>query len=163
MRRAWRGAMPVAVSLPLRLEHRPRARQRRRRRFAVPALIALGLALIAVGLWLPATGSAAQESAITVYSETPLRSLATLAIGDELRLRRTNGVTYVYEVTALDVVDSARAQFGFDAPDESVVVLVTRWPFDAVEVGGRWRYVVTARLVARTSFTELDGSIARSF
>ena len=110
MRRAWRGAMPVALSLPLGLEHRPRARQRRRRRFAVAALIALGLALIAVGLWLPATGSAAQESALTVRSETPLRSLATLAIGDELRLRRTDGVTYVYEVTALDVVDSARAQ-----------------------------------------------------
>ena len=47
--------------------------------------------------------------------------------------------------TALDVVDSERVQLRVDS-DESVVVLVTCWPFDAVNVGGSWRYVVTARL-----------------
>jgi hypothetical protein len=136
--------MPVTLTLPLGLEHRPRVRQRRRLRVAMAALIALGVALIMVGLWLPATGSAAPENAISVHGGPPRRSLATLAIGDELRLRRTDGVTDIYEVTALDIVDSARAEFQFDA-DENVVVLVTRWPFDAVEVGGRWRYVLTAR------------------
>jgi hypothetical protein len=30
--------------------------------------------------------------------------------------------------------------------DESYVALVTCWPFDAVSVGGNWRYVVTGRL-----------------
>jgi hypothetical protein len=136
--------MPVTLTLPLGLEHRPRVRQRRRRRFAMAALIALGVALIMVGLWLPATGSAAPENSISVHGGPQRRSLATLAIGDDLKIRRTDGVTEVYEVTALDIVDSARAEFQFDA-DENVVVLVTRWPFDAVKVGGRWRYVVTAR------------------
>lgn len=158
MRRAWRGAMPVALTLPLGLEQRPRARQRRRRRFAMAVLIALGLALIAVGLWLPATGSAAPKSAITVHGGAPLRSLATLAIGDEVRVRRTDGVTYVYEVTALDVVDSERAQFAVDDADESVVVLVTRWPFDAAAVGGSWRYVVTARLLGAAPAAPHAGS-----
>ena len=37
-----------------------------------------------------------------------------------------------YEVTALDVVDSERAELRLDA-DESIVVLVTCWPFDAVD------------------------------
>ena len=159
MRRAWRGAMPVALTLPLALEHRPRTRQRRRRRFALAALIALGLALIAAGLWLPATGSAAPESAITLHGGRPLRSLATLAIGDELSLARPDGATEVYEVTALDVVDSERAQLGVDS-DERTVVLVTRWPLDAVDVPGSWRYVVTARLVGRTAGldTRVDAS-----
>ena len=73
MRRAWRGAMPVALTLPLALEHRPRTRQRRRRRFALAALIALALALIAAGLWLPAIGSAAPHSAVAAHGGTPPR------------------------------------------------------------------------------------------
>ena len=64
--------------------------------------------------------------------------------GDELSLERPGGSVYVYEVTDLDVVDSAHAELRLDA-DESIVVLVTCWPFEAVTPGGSWRYVVTAR------------------
>ncbi len=59
-------------------------------------------------------------------------------------------------MTDLDVVDSARTELRLDA-DESIVVLVTCWPFEAVAVGGSWRYVVTARLVAPSAGTETLG------
>jgi sortase A len=213
MRRPWNGALPITVTLPLGLEHRPRARRRRWRRVGIGALIALGVALLAAGVWLPAKAELAQHllnrawartvegdaaakpwpwadtrpiarlslpnsdepltvlagasgrnlafapalmdgsaapgangvSVIAGHRDTHFRPLASLAIGDELTLERPDGSFLRYEVAALDVVDSRRAQLRLDA-DESVVVLVTCWPFDAVDVGGDWRYVVTARM-----------------
>jgi sortase A len=212
MRRSWNGAMPIMVTLPLRIEARRRVRQQRRRRFAIGALLALGLALLAAGFWMPAKAELAQQllnrawqrtadgdaaakpwpwadthavarltlpggaepltvlagasgrnlafapalldgsaapgtNGVTViagHRDTHFRPLATLALGDELTLERPDGSVLKYEVAALDVVDSARAELRLDA-DESIVVLVTCWPFDAVDVGGSWRYVVTAR------------------
>jgi sortase A len=84
-------------------------------------------------------------SVIAGHRDTHFRPLAELAVGDALSIERPDGSTLSYEVTALDVVDSERAQLRLDA-DESIVVLVTCWPFDSVEVGGSWRYVVTARM-----------------
>lgn len=162
MKRAWRGAMPVALTLPLGLERKPRVRQRRLRRLAVGALI-LGAALLAAGLWLPAKAELAQRllgraSGPTVGVPAPVaqtwttaraavdrQALSTLAVGAELTLRGSDGAVQTYEVTALDVVDAERAEL---APDSAgSVVLATPWPFDAAPVGGRWRYVVSARRV----------------
>jgi sortase A len=84
-------------------------------------------------------------SVIAGHRDTHFRPLASLKIGDELKVERPDGAAFTYEVAALDVVDSARAELRLDA-DESIVVLVTCWPFDTVTVGGSWRYVVTARL-----------------
>jgi sortase A len=83
-------------------------------------------------------------SVIAGHRDTHFAALATLAIGDELAVERPDGSTLTYAVTDLDVVDSSRAELRLDA-DESIVVLVTCWPFEAVTVGGSWRYVVTAR------------------
>ena len=212
MRRAWSGAMPVTLTIPLGLARRPRVRQRRLRRLALAALIALGVALLAAGFWLPAKAELAQHllnrawdrttdgdaaakpwpwadthpvarltlpggrepmtvlagasgrnlafapalldgsaapgthgvTVIAGHRDTHFRTLAALAIGDDLKLERPDGSVYVYRVTDLDVVDSAHAELRLDA-DESIVVLVTCWPFEAVTPGGSWRYVVTAR------------------
>lgn len=212
MRRPWHGALPVTLTLPLCIERRPRARRRRVRRLAIGTLIALGVALLAAGFWLPAKAELSQHllnrawqrttegdaaarpwpwadtypvarlklpggtepltvlsgasgrnlafapalldgsaapgtdgvTAIAGHRDTHFRALATLAVGDELALERPDGSVLKYEVAALDVVDSERAELALDA-GESIVVLVTCWPFDAVTVGGRWRYVVTAR------------------
>jgi sortase A len=83
-------------------------------------------------------------SVIAGHRDTHFRALAELAVGDVVMLERPDGIVLDYEVVALDVVDSSRAELRIDA-DESIVVLVTCWPFDAVTVGGSWRYVVTAR------------------
>jgi sortase A len=211
MRRGWSGAMPVTVTLPLGLARRPRVRQRRLRRLAFGALIALGVALLAAGFWLPAKAELAQQllnrawdrttdgdaaakpwpwadthpvarltlpgsdepmtvlagasgrnlafapalldgsaapgthgvTVIAGHRDTHFRRLAALAVGDELSLERPDGSVYRYRVTDLDVVDSERASLRLDA-DESIVVLITCWPFEAVTPGGSWRYVVTA-------------------
>ena len=212
MRRPWNGAMPVTLTLPVGLHRRPRVRQRRLRRLALGALIALAVALLAAGFWLPAKAELAQHllnrawnrttdgdaaakpwpwadthpvarltlpgsdepmtvlagasgrtlafapalldgsaapgthgvTVIAGHRDTHFRPLATVAIGDELTLERPDGSVYVYKVTDLDVVDSERASLRLDA-DESIVVLVTCWPFEAIDAGGSWRYVVTAR------------------
>jgi hypothetical protein len=54
MRRPWNGAMPVLLTLPLRIEHHRRLRRRRTRRLTVGALLVLALVLLAARLWLPA-------------------------------------------------------------------------------------------------------------
>ena len=212
MRRPWHGAMPVTLTLPLGLQRRPRVRQRRLRRLAFGALIALGVALLAAGFWLPAKAELAQHllnrawqrttdgdtmakpwpwadthpvarltlpdsdepltvlagasgrnlafaptlldgsaepgshgvTVIAGHRDTHFRRLATLALGDVLSLERPDGSVYTYEVSNLDVIDSRRAELRLDA-DESIVVLVTCYPFEAVTPGGSLRYVVTAR------------------
>jgi hypothetical protein len=158
MRRPWNGAMPVTLTLPLGLERRPRARKKRLRRLAV-ALLALGVALFAAGVWLPARAALAQRVLGRAWQPTEvenptaralrgrdvqLRRLTELEIGDELTLARPDGAVHRYEVLTRDVVDSERAELALDA-DEDIVVLVTRWPFDGEPVAGSWRYVVTAR------------------
>ena len=204
--------MPVTVTLPIRIERRPRVRQRRLRRLTLGALIALAVALLAAGFWLPAKAELAQQlmnrawqrtadgdamakpwpwadthpvarlklpdsdepltvlagasgrnlafapalldgsappgthgvTVIAGHRDTHFRRLATLALGDVVTLERPDGSVFTYEVANLDVVDSARAELRLDA-DESIVVLVTCYPFEAVAPGGSLRYVVTAR------------------
>jgi sortase A len=215
MRSSWRGELPLVLTMPLELRRRPRPRRRRARRAALAALLALGAALLAAGLWLPAKAALAQQllnrawsvtaaegggararpwasadtwpvarltlpgarapltvlngasgrnlafapalidgsatpggrgvSVIAGHRDTHFRALANLEVGDELTIERPDGAVLTYEVTALDVVDSSRADLRLDA-DDSFVALVTCWPFDAVTVGGNWRYVVTAQL-----------------
>ena len=138
MRRPWNGAMPVTLTLPLGLERRPRVRRRRLRRLAWGALLALGAVLLAAGFWLPA------KAELAGHRETHFRRLGTLAIGDSLTLERPDGRVLTYQVADLEVVDSSRAELLLDA-DESVVVLVTGYPFETVTPGSNLRYVVTAR------------------
>jgi len=204
--------MPVTLTLPIRIERRPRVRQRRLRRLTLGALIALAVALLAAGFWLPAKAELAQhllnrawqrtadgdamarpwpwadthpvarltlpdsDEPLTVlagasgrnlafapalldgsappgthgvtliagHRDTHFRRLATLALGDVVTLERPDGSVFTYEVANLDVIDSERAELRLDA-DESIVVLVTCYPFEAVTPGGTLRYVVTAR------------------
>lgn len=212
MLRPWNGAMPVMLALPSRVEHYRRMRRRRARGLGIAALLALGLALLAAGFWMPAKAELAQHllgrawqrtaagdtaakpwpwadthpvarltlpgagepltvlagasgrnlafapalvdgsappgangvSIIAGHRDTHFRALAALELGDVVMLERPDGTVLTYTVDAIDVVDSERAELRLDA-DESIVVLVTCWPFDAVSVGGSWRYVVTAR------------------
>jgi hypothetical protein len=156
MRRPWHGAMPVSLTLPLDLERRPSVRQRRWRRLAVGTLILLGLALLVAGFWLPARGAALSGAPLALPQNgsgvlsVPAASLATLVTGDDLVFARPDGTTSLYQITEVDVVDSRRAELEPEV-DGGIVVLVTSWPFDTVEVGGSWRYVVTARFVSRSA------------
>jgi sortase A len=92
-------------------------------------------------------GSAAPGTAgvsvIAGHRDTHFRALAQLRIGDRFTIEQPDGSTYEYAVAALEVIDADRATLRLDA-DESVVALVTCYPFDALMPGGPLRYVVTA-------------------
>ena len=139
MRRPWNGAMPVMWTWPARIEHHRRARRRRARRLAIGALIVLAV-LLAAGVWLPHADARLTSTA----GEEPLPPLATLQVGDVLRLEGPDGSLLAYTIEALDVVDVERAELRLDAADR-MLVLAMPWPLDTAEVGGNWRYVVTAR------------------
>lgn len=61
MRRALRNEPGITLTLPLGLARRQRARQQRLRRLAIAALVAIGAALLAIGLYLPAKAAVAQQ------------------------------------------------------------------------------------------------------
>ena len=212
MRRStFRDQFGITLTLPLGFAHRRRLRQRRLRRLGVVALLLIGAALLAMGLYLPAKAALAQEllnrawtatrddnraavkpwpwadtwpvarlqlpgerapltvlagasgrnlafaptlldgsaepgtpgvTVIAGHRDTHFAALRKLALGDEFTLERPDGVTLRYAVAALDVIDVDRDVLRLDA-DESVVALVTCWPFDALTTGGPERYVVT--------------------
>ena len=86
------------------------------------------------------------NSVIAGHRDTHFSFLKHLAIGERLRVETADGSRYVYEVVDIDVVDSRRSSIVLDA-DESVLSLVTCYPFDAIEAGGPMRYVVTLQLI----------------
>ena len=70
--------------------------------------------------------------------------LQRLEVGQPLALETVDGRSHLYQVVNIDVVDSRRSSLLLDTED-SMVSLVTCYPFDALEPGGPMRYVVTAR------------------
>ena len=86
------------------------------------------------------------NSVIAGHRDTHFSFLQHLAVGERLRVETSDGKKYIYEVVDIDVVDSRRSGLVLDA-DESVLSLVTCYPFDAIEAGGSMRYVVTLQLV----------------
>ena len=78
---------------------------------------------------------------IAGHRDTHFRELGELVIGDQFSIELPDGESYTYEVAAIDVVDANRSMLRLDA-QESVVALVTCYPFEAVLTGGSLRYVV---------------------
>ncbi len=86
------------------------------------------------------------NSIIVGHRDTHFRFLQFLKLGDVLQVELPDGRKHVYEVSAIDVVDSRRGSLVLDT-DESMLSLVTCYPFDVMEAGGPMRYVVSARFV----------------
>lgn len=84
------------------------------------------------------------NSVIAGHRDTHFSFLRDVEIGESLLIQTISGAEYIYEIVAIDVVDSRRGSLVLDT-DESVLSLVTCYPFDAVEAGGPMRFVVTAR------------------
>jgi sortase A len=57
-------------------------------------------------------------------------------------LQGADGVTHRYSVASGVVVHEADVRLA--APDSPTLVLATCWPFDAIDPGTPWRYLVTA-------------------
>jgi sortase A len=84
---------------------------------------------------------------IAAHRDTHFRALARLALGDRFDIERADGETFAYVVTRIEIMDTRTAALRLDALD-SVVALVTCYPFDALVPGGTLRYVVTGELNA---------------
>jgi sortase A len=97
-----------------------------------------------------ATPGSPGVAVIAGHRDTHFRALESLALGDRFEIERPDGVTYAYDVVAVDVIDADHEQLRLDA-DESLVALVTCWPFDALAPGGSERFVATGRLRGATS------------
>jgi sortase A len=83
---------------------------------------------------------------IAGHRDTHFSFLQRLEVGEPLAVETVNGRTHLYQVVHIDVVDARRSSLLLDT-DESMLSLVTCYPFDALEPGGPMRYVVTARML----------------
>jgi sortase A len=86
------------------------------------------------------------NSVIAGHRDTHFSFLQDMAIGESVRVETSDGLAHEYMVVDLDVVDSRRASLVLDT-DDSMLSLVTCYPFDAIEPGGPMRYVVTLNLL----------------
>ena len=84
------------------------------------------------------------NSVIAGHRDTHFSFLKNLALGESVRVETPDGREHIYTVVDIDVIDSRRASLVLDA-DESVLSLVTCYPFNAIEPGGPMRYVVTLK------------------
>ncbi len=82
---------------------------------------------------------------IAAHRDTHFHALARLALGDRFEVERADGKAFDYVVTGIEIMDTRTASLRLDAAD-SVVALVTCYPFDALVPGGTLRYVVTGEL-----------------
>ncbi|UZE96578.1 class GN sortase [Alkalimarinus alittae] len=97
---------------------------------------------------VPGTGGT-EHKGLTVlagHRDTHFSSLKTLKIGDEISVQDTNGVWRVYTVSEIDIINTETHMIDLteDTQASPQLMLVTCYPFDAIQAGGPLRYVVTA-------------------
>ena len=86
------------------------------------------------------------NSVIAGHRDTHFQFLQYLRPGESIEVERPGGKRHLYQVTAVDVVDSRRGSLVLDT-EEPMMSLVTCYPFDALRAGGPLRYVVSARMI----------------
>lgn len=84
------------------------------------------------------------NSVIAGHRDTHFEFLKDLQLGDVVQVETMSGARHGFRIVGLDVVDARRGSLLLDT-EESMLSLVTCYPFGATEPGGPLRYVVTAR------------------
>lgn len=80
---------------------------------------------------------------LTGHRDTHFRFLQRLKRNDVIELETPTGIRRRYQVKETRIADSRSASIGIEL-DQSQLVLVTCYPFDAIQAGGPLRYVVIA-------------------
>ena len=80
---------------------------------------------------------------LTGHRDTHFRFLREVHTNDQLDLTGSDGTTLHYRIVDQRVMDSRR-EFVPTGKDTQDLVLVTCFPFDAIQAGGPLRYVVRA-------------------
>lgn len=80
------------------------------------------------------------------HRDTHFSSLKTLSLGDEVSVQSPDGHWQTYRVSDITIVNTETHMIDMSAADQAPaqLMLVTCYPFDAVQAGGPLRYVVTA-------------------
>jgi sortase A len=87
---------------------------------------------------------------IAGHRDTHFAFLPSLQPGDELLLEAADGRLQVFRVAQSRVIDSRRQALpAQQSPPQDQLLLVTCYPFDALQAGGPLRYLVTAVPAAR--------------
>ena len=86
------------------------------------------------------------NSVIAGHRDTHFSFLRDIEIGESVLIERIGGRRHLYKVIGIDVVDSRRGSLLLDT-DDSILSLVTCYPFESAEPGGPMRYVVTAKKI----------------
>jgi len=82
---------------------------------------------------------------LTGHRDTHFRFLQRLARNDVIELETTTGHRQRYRVKETRIADSRSASIGIEQ-DQFRLVLVTCYPFNALQAGGPLRYIVTATM-----------------
>lgn len=83
------------------------------------------------------------STVIAGHRDTHFQFLKELEQGDQLKLTNTEGEQQNYLVNALYVVDSSKREL-ITSKSQDELILVTCYPFNALDPGGPLRYVVHA-------------------
>ncbi|SHF58514.1 sortase A [Microbulbifer donghaiensis] len=103
--------------------------------------LAFGPGLLA-GSGEPGNLTEPRTTVIAAHRDTHFGELGRLKSGSPIQLQDNRGRWHSYRVTATRVVDSEREQLPIFA--EPGLLLVTCYPFNAIDPGGPLRYVVYA-------------------
>jgi sortase A len=97
-------------------------------------------------------------SVVSAHRDTHFRFLRELVVGDALVVETPRGIRH-YRVDALRVADSRHEAIVVDA-DADRLLLVTCYPFDALDARGPLRYVVETRPRDDVGSTQGFGSVS---
>lgn len=95
------------------------------------------------------------HSIVSGHRDTHFTFLKDLNPGDQVQVERPDGQTVTYQVSGHQIVDARDARF-IETPDQTVITLVTCYPFDAVEPNGPLRYVVFAESIEPSTVGDVE-------
>jgi len=82
------------------------------------------------------------------HRDSHFNFLKDMIMKDIISLTDKQGINQLYQVEKMEILDSKESAMLIDEHDPSLV-LITCYPFDALQAGGSLRYVITARLLTK--------------
>ncbi len=86
------------------------------------------------------------NTVVTGRRDTFFRFLSALEVDDSIVVETLSGKKHLYRVVGIDVVDARRSSVVLDTP-QSMLSLITGYPFDPAEPADALSFVVTAKML----------------
>jgi sortase A len=84
------------------------------------------------------------NSVIGAHRDTHFAFLRMLQTGEEIIVEKSDGSQRRYRVSDAEIVDKSDTRVLMQPAHETLLTLITCYPFDALRAGGPLRYVITA-------------------